>query len=343
MRKTALVLIFLSGLYSFKEADFLHPFPEYFGKPVYDFKQNLPDPAKIELGRMLFFDPLLSRNGTISCASCHSPYNAFAHTDHALSHGVDDRIGKRNAPALMNLAWSKSFMWDGAVHHLDMVALAPIQNPDEMDEKLENVIHKLSKTNRYPEKFKIAFGDSSITGKRLLKSFSQFLITLVSSESKYDSVMQKQSVFTEQEANGYSVFKKHCNSCHTEPLFTNNEFANNGLLPDTKLMDTGRKLITQSASDSLKFKIPTLRNIEFTFPYMHDGRFQKLSEVLKHYTESVRNSGADKRIAVPVSLTSKEKTDLTAFLLTLSDRKFLFDEKHAFPKSLLQQDKSINQ
>lgn len=343
MKKGAIVLLFLFGLYSLKGIEMYRYWPDYFGKPVYDFKQNPLDAKKIELGRMLFYDPLLSRNGMISCASCHSPYNAFAHTDHALSHGIDDRIGKRNALALMNLAWSKSFMWDGAVHHLDLVALAPLQHHDEMDEKLDNVIHKLSQTNRYPEKFKSAFGDSSITGERLLKSFSQFLVTLVSASSKYDSVMQKQTVFTEQEANGYIIFKKHCNSCHAEPLFTNYEFANNGLIPDSKLNDAGRMIISKSSSDSLKFKIPTLRNIEFTFPYMHDGRFQKLSEVLNHYTSAIRNASTDERLSDPIILTSKEKTDLTAFLLTLSDRKFLFDEKHAFPKTLLQPDKNINQ
>jgi cytochrome c peroxidase len=342
MRKAAFILFFLSVLYSFKETDFSLSMPVYFGKPVYDFNRNMPDSAKIELGRMLFYDPLLSRNGMISCASCHSPYNAFSHTDHSLSHGVDDRIGKRNAPALMNLAWSRFFMWDGAVHHLDMVALAPIQHPDEMDETLQNIIHKLSKSQRYTEKFKTAYGDSSITGERLLKSFSQFLVSIVSAESKYDSVMRHEKVFTEQEANGYRLFKKYCNSCHTEPLFTNNEFANNGLLPDAKLNDAGRMRITLSGSDSLKFKIPTLRNIEFTFPYMHDGRFQTLSAVLKHYADPAKNSMADKRLTA-LALNSKEKTDLIAFLLTLSDRQFLFNEKYAYPKTLLIPDKQINQ
>lgn len=343
MKRAVIVILFLAGLYSFKSIDLFPVFPDYFGKPVYDFKQNPIHPAKIELGRMLFYDPLLSRNGMISCASCHSPYNAFAHSDHALSHGIDDRVGKRNAPALMNLAWSNSFMWDGAVHHLDMVALAPIQHPDEMDESLANIIHKLSLTNRYPEKFVAAFGDSSITGKRLLKSFSQFLVTLISAESKYDSVIRKQAYFTDQESNGYDIFKKHCNSCHAEPLFTNLGFAANGLPPDTLLNDKGRMMITQSVSDSLKFKIPTLRNIEFTFPYMHDGRFKKLSEVLNHYTGSAPKSMMDERLSASIALTSREKTDLISFLLTLSDRKFLFDEKHTFPKSLLQPDKSTSQ
>ena len=159
------------------------------------------------------------------------------------------------------------------------------------------------------------------------------MLTLVSSNSKYDSVMRKQTVFTEQETKGYTLFKKNCASCHTEPLFTNYQFMNNGLAIDTSLNDVGRYTVTKNGSDSLKFKVPTLRNIEFSYPYMHDGRFKKLSQVLNHYTSGIVKS---KTLAHPlqqsIALTSNEKVDIIAFLLTLSDKSFLFNPKFSYPK-----------
>ena len=307
--------------------------PNGWPKPHYDFSKNPSTHAKIELGRALFYDPILSRNSTISCASCHSQYTAFTHVDHALSHGIDDRIGTRNSPALMNLAWSKDFMWDGAVNHLDMQALAPMSNPLEMDETITHVVHKLSQTSLYPPLFRAAYGDTTITGERLLKAMSQFMLTLVSARSKYDSVQRGQTVFSVQEQNGYRLFQAKCNSCHTEPLFTNYQFENNGLPLDTSLMDYGRMSVTKQASDSLKFKVPTLRNVEFSYPYMHDGRFKRLRDVLKHYT-SIRQSGTVSNKLQPMNFTSNEMVDLTAFLLTLTDRKFLFDTAYSYPKYL---------
>lgn len=307
--------------------------PANWPKPVYDFIKNPLSENKIELGRILFYDPILSRNNTISCASCHSQFSAFTHIDHALSHGIEDKIGTRNSPALMNLAWQKLYMWDGAVNHLDMQALAPISNPLEMDETIANVISKLQKTKVYPKLFYKAFGDSVITGERALKSISQFMLTLVSSNSKYDSVMRKQREFTLQEKSGYDLFKKNCASCHTEPLFTSYDFRNNGLPVDTTLNDYGRYGITKAPEDSLKFKIPTLRNIEFSYPYMHDGRFKRLSEVLNHYTSGVqKNETLAKELQDPIVLTSNEKVDITAFLLTLTDRSFMFNPKFTYPK-----------
>ncbi|MBK9249040.1 MAG: c-type cytochrome [Ignavibacteria bacterium] len=305
--------------------------PTGWPNPHYDFSKNPPSRAKIELGRALFYDPILSRNSTISCASCHSQYTAFTHVDHALSHGIDDRIGTRNSPALMNLAWSKDFMWDGAVNHLDMQALAPISNPQEMDETMTHVVHKLSQTSLYPPLFRAAYGDSTITGERLLKAMSQFMLTLISARSKYDSVMQREAEFTLQEQNGYRLFQTKCSSCHTEPLFTNYQFENNGLPLDTTLMDYGRMSVTKQASDSLKFKVPTLRNIEFSYPYMHDGRFKRLRDVLMHYS-TIRQNGTESNKLQPMNFTSNEMVDLTAFLLTLTDRKFLFDTAYSYPK-----------
>jgi cytochrome c peroxidase len=307
--------------------------PTNWPKPVYDFSKNPLTSQKVELGRALFYDPLLSINNQISCASCHSPFTAFTHVDHDLSHGIDDRIGTRNSPALMNLAWHKSFMWDGAINHLDMQALAPISHPDEMGEKIESVVKKLQQSKNYPTLFLKAFGDTIITGEHTLKAISQFMLTLVSSNSKYDSVMRMQAQFSSQEKNGYVLFQKNCAACHAEPLFTNLKFENNGLAVDATLNDYGRMRITKNKSDSLKFKVPTLRNIEFSFPYMHDGRFKTIAAVLKHYTSGVKQSQTlSVHLQKPMVLSSNDKVDLTAFLLTLTDKSFLFNTKYGFPK-----------
>ena len=307
--------------------------PKNWPKPAYDFTKNPLSDEKIELGRVLFYDPILSKNNTISCASCHSQYTAFTHVDHSLSHGIDDRIGTRNSPALMNLAWHTSYMWDGAINHLDMQALAPISHPDEMGEKIESVVLKLQQSKRYRSLFYKAFGDSVVTGQHTLKAMSQFMLTLVSANSKYDSVMRKQAQFTAQEKNGYALFQKNCGSCHAEPLFTNLQFENNGLAIDTTLNDYGRMNVTKDSADCSKFKVPTLRNIEFSYPYMHDGRFKRLSDVLKHYTSGIHQSKTlAKPLLNPIVLSSNQKVDLTAFLLTLTDKAFLFNPNYSFPK-----------
>jgi cytochrome c peroxidase len=309
--------------------------PPHFPPPVYDFPNNPLSEAKIQLGRALFYDPLLSRNNMISCASCHSPYAAFTHIDHALSHGIEDRIGFRNAPALMNLAWQNTFMRDGAVHHLDVQSLAPISNPVEMDETIEHVVSKLQASRLYPTLFYDAFSDSSITGEHTLKAISQFMTTLVSAQSKYDSVMRNEAVFTVQEQKGYNVFKNNCSSCHTEPLFTNDDFRNNGLPVDTTLNDFGRYRVTKNPADSIKFKVPTLRNIEFSYPYMHDGRFKNLSQVMNHYTRGIEKSKTlAPELEQPIVLSSNEKVDLMAFLLTLSDKNFLFNPRFSYPRDI---------
>jgi len=311
-------------------------FPSHFPKPVYDFKKNPLSKDKIELGRVLFFDPILSKDNSISCASCHSSFNSFAHTDHDLSHGIGDSIGTRNAPALFNLAWQSSFMWDGAVNHLDVQALAPITHPKEMGEDLETVVQKLQASKIYPKLFFKAFKDSIITGERVLKSLSQFQLTLISATSKYDKVKEGKEEFSEQELKGYELFKTNCSSCHTEPLFSNYGFANNGLKVDSTLNDYGKWMITKKSSDSLKFKIPSLRNLSYTFPYMHDGRFKKLNQVLNHYSkEIIDNPTLASELKNKISLSSDEKADLIAFLLTLNDKSFVFNPDFQFPKNIL--------
>jgi cytochrome c peroxidase len=319
--------------------------PEGWQKPVYDFTKNPLTKERIALGRKLFYDPILSKDNTISCSSCHLSHTAFTHIDHQLSHGIKGKIGTRNSPALMNLAWQNSFMWDGSINHLDMQSLAPITHPDEMGETIENVIVKLQKTEKYPTIFKQAYGDSMITGANTLKAISQFMLTLVSAESKYDKVMSLRGVamkeakqagdknvaFNQYELKGYDLFKTHCASCHREPLFMSNSFENNGLEPDKDLLDGGRIKVTKRKEDSLKFKVPTLRNIEVTYPYMHDGRFPNLQMVLFHYTEGVHQSETlAPALKKKIILSEEDKRNLIAFLKTLTDEDFLHNPKFQY-------------
>lgn len=328
-------LIAFVGLLSFRYAGELWQTPPSWPEPHYNFKKNELDSATVQLGRALFYDPVLSADSTISCASCHSPYNAFTHIDHALSHGVKDRIGTRNSPVLFNLAWSESFMWDGAVNHLDVQALAPLENHLEMDEKLPNVLTKLQRMEKYKRLFTAAYGSDKMTGERFLKALSQFMLTLVSADSKYDKVMRHEAgvSFTEQESKGYTLFKQHCAQCHSEPLFTNNSFQNNGLEVDTALNDLGRMKITGKAADSLKFKVPTLRNIERSAPYMHDGRYRSLQMVLFHYSADIHDSPTlAPQLKGNLPLSEEDKKCLIAFLKTLTDNAFLNNKDYQYPR-----------
>jgi cytochrome c peroxidase len=338
MKKLVIALAFgisIIGIYAFSKSQFT---PIYFEvsqgwpKPHYDFKNNPVSEEGFQLGRKLFYDPILSRDNTISCASCHLQATGFTHVDHELSHGVDGKIGTRNSLALMNLAWSKDFMWDGGVNHLEVQPLNPITSPLEMDETLEHVVQKLQQTQDYPGLFERAFGSSKITGQSTLKALSQFVVMLKSSNSKYDKVTRKETSFNEQEQKGYELFKQHCASCHQEPLFTSDQFENNGLAVDPTLNDIGRMKITGRKEDSLRFKVPTLRNIQFTFPYMHDGRFKTLTEVIKHYNSLSRNKLLTKELAKPMNLTDNNRVDIVAFLKTLTDNEFLFNPKYGYAK-----------
>ncbi|OYU83806.1 MAG: cytochrome-c peroxidase [Flavobacterium sp. BFFFF2] len=309
--------------------------PKGWPKPVFDFKKNKITEKGFILGRTLFYDPILSKDSTISCASCHLQYTGFAHTDHAVSHGIDSRLGTRNAKALINLAWSKLLHWDGGVINVASQPINPITNPLEMDESLTHVLRKLNASKKYRALFFETYRDSTITTSKLLKSLTQFTVSLVSSNSKFDQVMrhEKNVFLTDQEQKGFDLFKKNCVSCHTDPLFTNNDFADNGLPIDKDYKDYGRVSITQNPKDSFHFSVPTLRNIEFTYPYMHDGRFTKLMEVLNFYTDGkVERKTLARELQQPIQLSANEKKDLIAFLLTLTDKAFLFNPKFSFQK-----------
>ncbi len=328
------ILILISLAFAKKETTPIYfDVPKGWPKPNYDFAANPLTEQGFQLGRRLFYDPILSRDISISCASCHLQTTGFTHVDHSLSHGIEGKIGTRNTLALMNLAWSKTFMWDGGVNHLDVQPLAPITSAVEMDETLENVVSKLQKQEKYQLLFEKAFGTKKITGQLTLKALSQYLVMLKTSNSKYDKVIRKDEKFTDSEQNGYALFKTNCASCHQEPLFTSDKFENNGLTVDTTLNDVGRMKITNNPNDYLKFKVPTLRNVQFTFPYMHDGRFKTLTEVVKYYNSGIHNSTTlSKELLKPMNLSDNDRVDLVAFLKTLSDMDFLFDKRFSYPK-----------
>ena len=335
IKKTKVIILIIMTLccvgFSYLSLE-VFEYPSYFPKPIYDLVGKPLSKQKIDLGKKIFYDPILSGDNSVSCASCHSSYNAFAHTDHDLSHGINDQIGTRNAPPLFNLAWQSSFMWDGAINHLDFQPLAPISSPLEMGSNIGSVVKKLNQHPYYPKLFYEAFKDSVITGEQVLIALSQFQITLLSVNSKYDAIRQGVGVFSEQEKKGYHLFLEHCNSCHKEPLFFENKYENNGLKVDTFLNDFGRWNITKVSRDSLKFKIPSLRNLSYTKPYMHDGRLNSLNKVLNHYSnEVVLYNNLAQSLKKGISLSAEDKVDLIAFLLTLNDQKFILNKKHKNP------------
>lgn len=308
-----------------QEVDFF--VPQGWPKPHYNFENNPVSNEGFELGRSLFYDPILSKDSTVSCASCHLQFTAFAHVDHPTSHGVDSRVGKRNAPGLMNLAWTPYFHWDGGVLSLNGQAVNPITHPDEMGSDLGTVLYKLKRQKEYVAAFKKVFGIEDIKTQHVLKALAQFTVSLVSCNSKYDLMKRNEVEFNEQEKKGYALFQEHCNQCHKEPLFSNFEFKANGIGENSTLVDSGRANITRKEKDAFLFRVPSLRNVEYSFPYMHDGRFNKLKEVVGHYAQpadwNFPISSELRKIKNP--LNSAQQKDLLAFLKTLTDKGFLFN------------------
>ena len=299
-----------------------------FPTPSYDFSLNPITVNGFELGRKLFYDPKLSRDNTISCGSCHQQSNAFAHSEHQLSHGIDGLFGTRNAPGLWNLAWNTTFMWDGGITHIELQPLGPIANPVEMDEDINNVISKLQSDANYPRMFEAAFGSDTITTQRITQAITQFQGLIISDNSKYDQYNRGEVALSPQELAGLATFRSKCASCHTEPLFTDRTYHNNGLAPEPTIMDAGRMMITADPADSMKFKTPSLRNIALTGPYMHDGRFTTLTQCLNHYTSPMYQSATlDPLLTTGIQLTALEKSDLLAFLATLTDYSMIQDPR----------------
>jgi len=288
----------------------------------------------VALGKRLFFDKILSSNGTQACASCHSPQNAF--TDNTpTSDGVDGIFGSRNSMPLFNLAWNynERFAWDGKELSLERQALEPVQNPVELHSNWENVVERLQNHPEYSELFRLAFKTNTITKELTTKAIAQFERTLISANSKFDRYSLGQASLTSQELNGLDVFlredKGDCFHCHgnpNNPLWTDNDFHNNGL--DTTFSDLGLGGVTGDPNDNGKFRSPSLRNLAFTAPYMHDGRFTTLDEVINHYSEGLQNSLTIDPLMKQINqggvqISNQDKADLKAFLLTLSDPSFI--------------------
>lgn len=311
------------------EEIFAFKIPEGWPAAHYNFENNPLSKEGFELGRKLFFDGRLSRDNSTSCGSCHQPFSAFSHLGHDISHGIEDKLGTRNSPPLFNLNWHKSFFWDGGANHIEVQPLGPIQNPVEMDETINNIITKLEKDATYKSMFKAAWGDETINSQRIFKSLAQFMGMLVSDNSKYDKYVRKEAggEMTTEELAGLTIFREKCESCHKEPLFSDFSMRNNGLKP-TAINDSGRMRITLDPADMYKFKVPSLRNLKYTPPYMHDGRLSTLDDVLTHYTSNIHQSPTlDPLLKNSIQLSAQEKTSLLAFLNTLNDEVFVKDSR----------------
>ena len=307
--------------------------PAGFPQPVYNFSSNPLTEEGFALGRKLFYDGRLSKDGNFACGSCHQQFAAFANFDHDLSHGFNNQFTTRNAPALYNLAWHREMHWDGGIKNIEVQPLAPITAPNEMAEDINTVIQKLQADSLYPRMFKASFGDETINSQRMLFAIAQFVGSMVSADSKYDKMKKGAAVFTDAENTGYQLFQAKCATCHTEPLFTDLSFRNTGLPLDTYLKDIGRMRISNKKEDSLKFKVPSLRNVMITFPYAHDGRFASVKNMLDHYSDGVQDGpSTDPLVKNKIALSALDKFYLTQFLHTLTDSTFLKDKRFAQPE-----------
>ena len=298
------------------------------------------------LGRRLFLDPILSADSSMSCASCHHSELSFTDAN-AVSRGIDGKAGRRSAMSLVNVAFYKEgLFWDGRAKTLEDQALIPVEDSVELHNSWDNVVEKLKAHSDYPVYFRKAFGINNIEeiDKFLVaKAIAQFERTLMSSNSKFDRVLSGKATFTEEEQAGYDIFfdasselpDSECGHCHNAPLMTTNEYLNNGItLAETTgdFPDSGLGAVTGNPFDNGKFRVPSLRNIELTAPYMHDGRFQTLDAVIDHYNSGGQYGPNVSPLIRPLNLTEVHKRQLIAFLKTLTDRKFAVDTQQNFEK-----------
>lgn len=308
--------------------------PADFPALAFDRDKNPVTVNGVALGKKLFYEGRLSRNNSISCGFCHIQENAFTHHGHPVSHGIDNRLGIRNVSPIQNMAFLRNYTWDGVSHNLDERSLVPITTDFEMDSSMPEVVGKLNTDANYKKLFKAAFGDENITGERVLKAISQFMATMVSADSKYDRVLKGKTVFTAEENEGYQLFKNNCASCHSGALFTDESFRNTGMYYNAQYNDRGRYRVTLDWNDNMKFRVPSLRNVEYTAPYMHDGRFTTLEAVLNFYSDLVENQPnldplLKKDGHIGIRMNPSEKQYIIAFLKTLSDQNFITNKAFA--------------
>lgn len=310
--------------------------PANFPDIVYDLSNNPLTEKGFELGKKLFYDGRLSSDGVVSCGFCHIQADAFTHHGHTFSHGVGDNIGTRNTPPIQNLAFQTAFMWDGATTHLDLQPIIPLTSPIEMNGNFTQIVAMMKADPVYVKLFKQAFPDGQINSENMLKALGQFMVLTVSSNSRFDKYRRNEAggTLTQEELEGYAIFNQKCASCHATDLFTDNSFRNNGLSINPQINDMGYYRVTELQQDKYKFKVPSLRNVEKTAPYMHDGRFYSLEAVLNHYSNGVQNTpnldaslNTNGNLGIP--LTTTEKTKIIAFLKTLTDHQFLTDPRFA--------------
>lgn len=298
--------------------------PNGFPQPVYNFATNPITEEGFQLGKKIFFDYRLSIDGQVACGSCHQPVAAFTTFEHDRSHGANHTHTLRNAPGLFNLAWYGEFNQDGSAPNLEAVYRNHIVSPTEMAETITGVLGKIKNDASYKPLLRAAFGDESVSEDRLYKALNQFVLSLVSADTKYDKMRKGQASFNVQEQQGYTVFKAKCASCHAEPLFTDFSYRNVGLEVDPQLNDYGRMRVSGKPADSLKFRVPSLRNAEYTSYYTHDGRLSIFRMMIQHYRFSVNGSPTlDPLLTNGIQLTDAEEDALVAFIRTLSDTAFL--------------------
>ena len=289
----------------------------------------------VALGRLLFYDPILSGDSSQACGQCHLQASAFGDS-RRFSEGIDGLFGDRQAPTIVNPAWTGITFWDGRATGLEDQAKAPVPNPIEMHLPWPDAIERLERHPDYPDLFCAAFGDKRITVDRVVKAIAQFERTFLSTNSKYDQVRRGEATFTPEEFAGYRIFTTEvgdCFHCHMEPLFTTNTFHNTGL--DSVIVDRGRSEISGNPADIGKFKAPSLRNITESYPYMHDGRFSNLHDVIEHYNMGFHDSD-DVDPLIRIRLTRRPMRDgeidtLMVFLETLTDPSFLNNPDLANP------------
>lgn len=311
-------------------------------------EDNLPTVQGVKLGRMLFYEKMLSADNSMSCASCH--IQEFAFTDTArFSIGVQGKEGKRQAMSVFNAAWhTNEFFWDGRAHLLRDQSLMPIQDELEMNETLDNVIFKLSDSEMYRNQFVRAFGTEEITSERMSLAMEQFMLSIVSYNSKFDRFIRDSTVYNESEKRGRALFFQEfnpffpdqsgadCAHCHSGFNFANNQYMNNGLDSNGQFADNGREKASEDEMDRGKFKVPSLRNIGLTSPYMHDGRFTTLEEVVRHYNSGIKNSATldpalEQNRESGLGLSEQDIQDLVAFLKTLTDETLTTNEDYSDP------------
>ncbi len=348
-RKLIFICLFLFVAFGFKAK--YSPAPYEFPELKFFPKMPLPESNPVTkegvaLGRFLFYDPILSADSTLSCASCHKHEKAFSDSPKQFSSGIDGTFMERNTMPLFNLAWYPAFFWDGKAVSLEAQVFHPVRQHDEMNLKWSEVEKRISRSKFYRSKFKAAFVDAIIDSIHIAKAIAQFERTLISYRSKYDNVLAGKAYFTPDEYKGFvlvnDMTKGDCLHCHTSdgnPLGTTLTFSNNGLdsiYISSEYTDKGRGAITGNENDNGKFKIPSFRNVGLTAPYMHDGRFKTLQQVLDFYSEGVNMSAnIDSKMGFAhrkgAGLSCEEKEQIIAFLLTLTDSAFVNDTAFSNP------------